>query len=80
MILCCDEKTQIQALERTQPDLPLGMGHIATETHDYYRHGTITLFAALNYLDGKLISRLEAKHTHCRMAALPQTNSSGNTA
>ena len=64
VILCCDEKTQIQALERTQPGLPLGMGHIATETHDYYRHGTITLFAALNYLDGKLISRLEAKHTH----------------
>ena len=44
---CCDGKAQIQALERTQPGLLLGMGHIATETHDYYRHGTITLFAAL---------------------------------
>ena len=64
MVLCCDEKTQIQALERTQPGLPLGIGHIRTETHDYHRHGTITLFAAMNYLDGKLIKRLEAQHTH----------------
>ena len=64
IVLCCDEKTQIQALERTQPGLPLAIGHIRTETHDYHRHGTITLFAAMNYLDGKLIKRLEAKHTH----------------
>ncbi len=64
IVLCCDEKTQIQALERTQPALPLGTGHIRTETHDYIRHGTITLFAAMNYLDGKLIQRLEARHTH----------------
>ena len=64
IVLCCDEKTQIQALERTQPGLPLGVGHIRTATHDYRRHGTITLFAAMNYLDGKLIDRLEAKHTH----------------
>jgi len=64
IVLCCDEKTQIQALERTQPGLPLGAGHIRTQTHDYIRHGTITLFAAMNYLDGKLIQRLEAKHTH----------------
>lgn len=64
VVLCCDEKTQIQALERTQPGLPLGIGHIRTETHDYIRHGTITLFAAMNYLDGKLIRRLEARHTH----------------
>ena len=60
----CDEKSQCQALERTQPGLPLGVGHIRTETHDYIRHGTITLFAALNYLEGKIISRTEAKHTH----------------
>jgi hypothetical protein len=46
-VLCCDEKNQCQALERTQPGLPLGQGHIATRTHDYYRHGTVTLFAAL---------------------------------
>ena len=63
-MLCCDEKTQCQALERTQPCLPLGVGHIRTRTHDYIRHGTITLFAALNYLDGKLIYRTEKKHTH----------------
>lgn len=64
LVLCCDEKSQCQALERTQPGLPLGIGHIRTKTHDYKRHGTITLFAALNYLDGKLISRTERHHTH----------------
>lgn len=64
LVLCCDEKSQCQALERTQPGLPLGIGHIRTQTHDYKRHGTITLFAALNYLDGKLLSRTEPKHTH----------------
>lgn len=64
IVLCCDEKTQIQALERSQPGLPLGIGHIRTATHDYYRHGVTTLFAALNYLDGKIISRLDSKHTH----------------
>jgi transposase len=64
LVLCCDEKSQCQALERTQPGLPLGIGHICTHTHDYYRHGTITLFAALNYLDGKILSRTEARHTH----------------
>ena len=64
LVLCCDEKSQCQALERTQPGLPLGIGHIRTKTHDYKRHGTITLFAALNYLTGKLISRTERYHTH----------------
>jgi transposase len=64
LVLCCDEKSQCQALERTQPGLPLGAGHIRTQTHDYYRHGTVTLFAALNYLDGKIISRTEGRHTH----------------
>ena len=64
LVLCCDEKSQCQALERTQPGLPLGIGHIRTQTHDYKRHGTITLFAALNYLDGKILSRTEANHTH----------------
>lgn len=64
VVLCCDEKTQIQALQRTQPGLPLGIGHVRTETHDYIRHGTVTLFAAMNYLDGKLIHRLETRHTH----------------
>ena len=64
LVLCCDEKTQCQALERTQPGLPLGRGHIRTRTHDYTRHGTITLFAALSYLEGKLIYRTEQHHTH----------------
>ncbi len=64
LVLCCDEKSQCQALEWTQPGLPLGIGHIRTKTHDYKRHGTITLFAALNYLDGKLISRTERHHSH----------------
>jgi transposase len=64
LVLCCDEKSQCQALERTQPGLPLGAGHIRTKTHDYIRHGTITLFAALNYLDGKIIGRTEDQHTH----------------
>lgn len=64
LVLCCDEKSQCQALERTQPGLPLGVGEIRTKTHDYKRHGTITLFAALNYLNGKLIARTEEHHTH----------------
>ncbi|MDE0354325.1 MAG: IS630 family transposase [Deltaproteobacteria bacterium] len=64
IVLCCDEKSQIQALERTQPSLPLNPGRLRTHTHDYRRHGTITLFAAMSYLDGKLISRLEKRHTH----------------
>ncbi|MFQ5492145.1 MAG: IS630 family transposase [Phycisphaerae bacterium] len=64
LVLCCDEKSQCQALERTQPALPLGPGRLRTRTHDYIRHGTITLFAALNYLDGKIISRTERRHTH----------------
>ena len=64
LVLCCDEKSQCQALERSQPGLPLGIGHIRTRTHDYKRHGTITLFAALSYLDGKLIARTEKRHTH----------------
>jgi transposase len=64
LVLCCDEKSQCQALERTQPGLPLGIGHIRTKTHDYTRHGTITLFAALNYLDGKILSRTAQRHTH----------------
>jgi transposase len=46
VVLCCDEKCQIQALQRSQPGLPLGKGHIRTQTHDYYRNGTVTLFAA----------------------------------
>jgi transposase len=64
LVLCCDEKSQCQALERTQPGLPLGVGHVRTRTHDYTRHGTVTLFAALNYLDGKILSQTAPRHTH----------------
>src|SRR5947207_6113895 len=64
LVLCCDEKGQCQALERTQPGLPLGVGQIATQTHDYYRHGTITLFAALNYLEGKVMGHTASRHRH----------------
>jgi transposase len=64
LVLCCDEKSQCQALERTQPGLPLGVGHIKTATHDYTRHGTVTLFAALSYLDGRIISQAACRHTH----------------
>jgi transposase len=69
LVLCCDEKSQCQALERTQPGLPLGIGYIRTRTHDYVRHGTITLFAALSYLDGKIISRIAPQHTHVEWLA-----------
>jgi len=64
IVLCCDEKSQCQALERTQPGLPLGVGHIQTKTHDYTRHGTTTLFAALDYIEGTIIERTEQRHTH----------------
>lgn len=64
LVLCCDEKCQIQALQRTQPGLPLQVGHLQTRTHDYYRHGTVTLFAALDYLQGKVIARTDGRHTH----------------
>ena len=64
VVLCCDEKSQIQALQRSQPGLPLGKGHIRTQTHDYYRNGTVTLFAALDYLEGKVIAHTAQKHTH----------------
>ena len=64
LVLCCDEKSQCQALERSQPGLPLGMGQIRTRTHDYVRHGTTTLFAALSMLDGRVLARTETRHTH----------------
>ena len=64
VVLCCDEKSQIQALQRSQPGLPLAQGHIRTQTHDYYRNGTVTLFAALDYLQGKVIAHTAQEHTH----------------
>jgi len=64
LVLCVDEKSQIQALERTQPLLPLRPGIPARQTHDYTRHGTTTLFAALNMLDGTVIGDCMPRHRH----------------
>ena len=64
LVLCVDEKSQVQALERTQPVLPMGLGYVEGVTHDYYRHGTTTLFAALNVLDGSVISQCKPRHRH----------------
>src|SRR5690349_7882021 len=64
LVLCVDEKSQVQALERTQPVLPLGLGYAEGVTHDYYRHGTTTLFAALDVLDGKVITMCKPRHRH----------------
>jgi transposase len=64
LVLCCDEKSQVQALDRTQPGLPLKKGRAATMTHDYKRNGTTTLFAALNVLDGQVIGQCQPRHTH----------------
>ena len=64
IVLCLDEKSQIQALDRTQPGLPLKKGRLGTMTHDYKRNGTTTLFAALNLLDGKVIGECHARHRH----------------
>jgi len=64
LVLCVDEKSQIQALDRTQPGLPLKKGRCGTMTHDYKRHGTTTLFAALSVLDGKVVGQCQARHRH----------------
>lgn len=64
LVLCLDEKSQIQALDRTQPGLPLKRGRCGTMTHDYKRNGTTTLFAALNVLDGKVIGECHTRHRH----------------
>lgn len=64
VVLCVDEKSQIQALQRTQPGLPMKKGRCGTMTHDYKRHGTTTLFAALNVLDGRVIGECMPRHRH----------------
>jgi transposase len=64
VVLSVDEKSQIQALDRTQPGLPIKPGQCATMTHDYVRHGTTTLFAALNVLDGTVVGRCMQRHRH----------------
>ena len=64
LVLCVDEKSQIQALDRTAPSLPLKRGRAGTMTHDYRRNGTTTLFAALNWLDGTVIAECMKRHRH----------------
>ena len=64
VVLCVDEKSQIQALERTQPILPLGLGYLEGVTHDYIRHGTTTLFAALDIANGQVLTQCRARHRH----------------
>ena len=64
VVLCVDEKSQIQALERTQPMLPMGLGYVEGVTHDYRRHGTTTLFAALDTANGKVLTQCRPRHRH----------------
>ena len=64
LVLCVDEKSQIQALERTQPNLPMGLGHVEGLTHDYTRHGTTTLFAALDIATGQVLGVCKRRHRH----------------
>ena len=71
VVLSIDEKSQIQALDRTQPGLPLKPGKCATMTHDYKRNGTTTLFAALNILDGTVLGRCMQKHRHQEFIKFP---------
>jgi putative transposase len=64
MVLCVDEKSQIQALDRTQPVLPMGLGYVEGITHQYVRHGTLTLFAALDLASGEVITQCKKRHRH----------------
>ncbi len=64
VVLSCDEKSQVQALDRTQPGLPMKRGRCGTMTHDYKRNGTTSLFAAMNVLDGTIISQCQPRHRH----------------
>lgn len=64
VVLCVDEKSQIQALNRSQPMLPMGLGYVEGVTHDYIRHGTTTLFAALNIANGNVLTQCKQRHRH----------------
>src|ERR1700756_3313684 len=72
LVLCVDEKSQIQALDRTQPGLPMKKGRAGTMTHDYKRNGTTTLFAALNMLDGSVIGTCMPRHRHREFLRFPK--------
>ena len=71
VVFCVDEKSQIQALDRTQPLLPMRPGQVERRTHDYKRHGTTTLFAALNVKTGKLVTRVSSTPSLRRIPAVP---------
>jgi len=64
MVLCVDEKSQVQALDRSQPVLPMGLGYVEGVTHQYVRHGTLTLFAALDLATGAVIAQCKKRHRH----------------
>ena len=74
LVLCVDEKSQIQALDRTQPGLPLTFGKPSTRTHDYKRHGTTSLFAALDVATGKVIGQLKCPSPQRGVPAVPQSH------
>jgi len=71
LVLSVDEKSQLQALDRTQPGLPMKRSRCGTMTHDYKRHGTTTLFAALDVLEGKVIGQCDNYATHKHPESLP---------
>jgi putative transposase len=64
IVLCVDERSQVQALDRTQPVLPMGLGYVEGVTHDYVRHGTTALFAALDIASGEVLTRCKPRHRH----------------
>ena len=78
VVLSIDEKSQIQALDRTQPGLPMKKGRCGTMTHDYKRNGTTTLFAALNVLDGTVIGRCMQRHRHRGVHPLSERHRGGH--
>jgi transposase len=72
LVLCVDEKSQLRAPEHTQPVLPMGLGYVEGVTHDYYGHGTTTLFAAFDVLDGWVITQCKPRHRHQELLAFLQ--------
>ena len=72
-MLCVDEKSQVQALDRTQPILPMTPGQADRGTHDYVRHGTTSLFAALNVATGQVIGKCHARHRQQEFVKSPTT-------
>ena len=80
VVLCVDEKSQIQALDRTQPGLPLKKGRAATMTHDYKRHGTTTLFAALDVKSGMVIGDCMPRHRAKEFLTVPAPHRPGRAA